>query len=561
MIYNDWAGLPPGLVEQIARARMIEQSRALLTTGGLPESAIMDAAAAEIIGSGLALNDMQAFNVKSKAFAGGAKGDGNANDAAPVQAAINAAGIGGRVFFPPGKYYFGGTTLTGLMFQRWEGTFQFGTGGVPGNDGRAVLVWDATLGANNGVVAGVNQMFSRLMFQGAGKLVTTGWAVSQGTSIQSNHSKYEYCQFYDWGRGLTLTNAFYSTFNVCEWARCAIGVVADTCYNLHFDNCAFRCFDNVITNTGGVAIDAINQIRHLKVQGGSIEGFSGSGGLILTGGGSLLDVFGVYFESSVVGTNGIGIDNRVDGNTVVAIGNLVYLTELNRWLNCSGRDKTTLIGHGNHFVCPNTSVATPMGYFLPNNGTSGSIDLGPDNWTDVALAGALYISSINAPIANSCRVIVPKNWSSSNLRDVEVKGRPMWMVAQGAPPAGPITGTIAHADKTNWNPCGFNANDPYVVFWDGSRWNPMARPSFFGSKTYDPPSLAAGSWTTALTTISVPNAAIGDKVHIAFSLDTQGIQLFGRVTSSGTVTVDAWNPTGGAIDLASGTISAFATRY
>lgn len=73
-----------------------------------------------------------------------------------------------------------------------------------------------------------------------------------------------------------------------------------------------------------------------------------------------------------------------------------------------------------------------------------------------------------------------------------------------------------------------------------------------GSATYDPPNLADGAG--ASTTVTATGAALGDYAIASFSLDTQGITVTANVTSANTVTVRFQNETGGAIDLASGTL-------
>lgn len=76
-----------------------------------------------------------------------------------------------------------------------------------------------------------------------------------------------------------------------------------------------------------------------------------------------------------------------------------------------------------------------------------------------------------------------------------------------------------------------------------------------GSATYDPPNLADGAGAT--TTVTVTGAALGDFVDgVSFSLDLQGITVTAWVSSANTVSVRFQNETGGAIDLASGTLSA-----
>lgn len=70
--------------------------------------------------------------------------------------------------------------------------------------------------------------------------------------------------------------------------------------------------------------------------------------------------------------------------------------------------------------------------------------------------------------------------------------------------------------------------------------------------TWNPGNLIAGAQTSVATTLT--GAALGDEVTCSFSLDLQLLQLTGHVSSANTVTVVLRNGTGGAIDLASGTL-------
>lgn len=84
--------------------------------------------------------------------------------------------------------------------------------------------------------------------------------------------------------------------------------------------------------------------------------------------------------------------------------------------------------------------------------------------------------------------------------------------------------------------------------------NPRAVGVLAGFATYDPPNLADGAGTT--TTITVTGAALGDIAVPSFSLDTQGITVTAWVSSANTVSVRFQNESGGALDLASGTLRA-----
>lgn len=70
---------------------------------------------------------------------------------------------------------------------------------------------------------------------------------------------------------------------------------------------------------------------------------------------------------------------------------------------------------------------------------------------------------------------------------------------------------------------------------------------------WDPASLAAATEST--TTVAVAGASMGDAVNVGFStLLPAGVALRGHVSASGVVTVTLRNNTGGAVDLASGTL-------
>jgi len=86
----------------------------------------------------------------------------------------------------------------------------------------------------------------------------------------------------------------------------------------------------------------------------------------------------------------------------------------------------------------------------------------------------------------------------------------------------------------------------------------IGRHSLRGSATYDAPSIAAGGTTT--TSLVVGGAAIGDRVAVALGVDPSGLVVTGYVSSVSTVTVVLFNPTAGAIDLASTTLTVEVTR-
>lgn len=81
-------------------------------------------------------------------------------------------------------------------------------------------------------------------------------------------------------------------------------------------------------------------------------------------------------------------------------------------------------------------------------------------------------------------------------------------------------------------------------------------PTFEASKTHDWASIAAGAIATTTITTGV-TCSLGDYVtSVSMSIDTGGLVLSGYVSAANTITVVAWNPTAGAIDLASATLRA-----
>ena len=79
-----------------------------------------------------------------------------------------------------------------------------------------------------------------------------------------------------------------------------------------------------------------------------------------------------------------------------------------------------------------------------------------------------------------------------------------------------------------------------------------------GTATWDPGSIADGN--EEAQEITVTGAALGDFVQVSFSLDITDLVLNGAVTAADTVTAILANNTGGAIDLASGTVAALVNK-
>lgn len=73
------------------------------------------------------------------------------------------------------------------------------------------------------------------------------------------------------------------------------------------------------------------------------------------------------------------------------------------------------------------------------------------------------------------------------------------------------------------------------------------------SETFDAASIADGD--EVVEEITVTGAALGDFVLVSHSLDVADLAITAAVTAANTVTYQLLNNTGGAIDLASGTVT------
>ncbi len=92
-----------------------------------------------------------------------------------------------------------------------------------------------------------------------------------------------------------------------------------------------------------------------------------------------------------------------------------------------------------------------------------------------------------------------------------------------------------------------------LVSTDGYKFLQALTPKATGSKTYNPPNLADGDGTT--TTVVATGAQTGQFALAAFSGDLQGITVTAWVSARDTVSVRFQNESGGALNLASGTLS------
>lgn len=410
------------------------------------------------------------INVKNPPY--NAKGDGVTDDTNAILAASNAAGQGGHIYFPPGRYVIRGNVLTGLPAQQtWEGSgYELGVGGLTL---ATEIRCTALTGSQIAVVAGVNHVFRTMLFRGPGNVGTV-----IGIQSPTGAPSFEYCQFYTFPVANDIQNAFYCQYYRCEFAFNVLGLKATGCFNMHHYGTTFRGSFATVGYFSD-AINVVSSIRHLSVHGGSFESYSASGGIQISGD-SMVDVFGAYFESSETTSNSFGIVCTGTATTVNLIGNMVYLTNANRWFTASGLNGITLNARGNKFTCPNTSVTNPIAYVLPTNGTLGDVDIVGDDWSDVSLAGAIYTSALNSGPVLHKHVVAPTG-TAAFLTDHDFAARPVVYPTRTSAPSTVMSGGLYCADGVTWDPLGLAGGVPYLVFWNGTRY--MAITSTFSAQT------------------------------------------------------------------------------
>lgn len=246
--------------------------------------------------------------------------------------------------------------------------------------------------------------------------------------------------------------------------------------------------------------------------------------------------------------------NRVDGNeiTITSVGGCAYM--LYAGVHVSGCTFTNnkMSGPVQNAYCAvesawNTAVSNPA---HRANGESTSLnDCANEATSDVTFKGNEIVATSAKPDFFLAQVSGPLAYG---LSSVTVSGNRM---------RGSGSRIIEVYEQTSGNSANhiFQANDhaasstsAFLLARGLAHFTTFDDPKLSYTATYDPGSIAAGA--SATTTVAVAGAALGDFVSASFSLSLQGLTLTAHVSNVSTVTVVLFNPTGGAIDLASGTL-------
>lgn len=479
----------------------------------------------------------QIASVLDQAF--GAKGDGVADDAPPINAALAWANTqpGGAVYLPAGRYRVASTL--NIAAARLFGA-SWGSVIVPASDaigtlfnatGQSAEIFDLSVDGSavasptytalnvnnagfgrfdnlwiNGAGVGVNEpagnanRFSNMRIQACATCVQTGGVAGSfpGDTTWSEIVAIPTAAGTGWIIDGNSNAQYMNRVEIIGGAKCLSirGAGAGTSKP---DGILIN-FGNFTASSGSVV--EILKGSEIRFSGGTIIGGSTGGDGVLINAATASDVDGVVFTGAQIRANRNAGLNWQRGSNVVLIGGEVYG-------NSNGGGAGVF---SNIFVGSNaTGLCQIVGVMC-----------------GLSAAGEVF-ANIQAPAKYGVEL------ASAALTDAtNYPGRLM------------LVGNV-------WDG---NTGGAYI---DGSA--PAATrkvikgnlPKLTGTATYNPPAIATGA--SVATTVAVAGVSAVQKVSVSFSLDLQGLILTAYVSGGNIVTVVFANLTGAPVDLASGTLT------
>lgn len=243
-------------------------------------------------------------------------------------------------------------------------------------------------------------------------------------------------------------------------------------------------------------------------------------------------VYGNFIEDG--GVFGMVADEASAYSNVRFLGNEVYFSSL-----VAGTNGFRIEGSGTNVGAENNTVVNATGGCFLNAATADLVDSYCKNNTftgctfpviiDAASTRTLSRAVIDGNVMRSGTAAILNNGSAGTVSQLRLRNNDMSRCGTA------VTGSLGTTPE-------ISGNIGYLR----------------GSAVFDPANLVDGAGVT--TTVTVSGAVVGDMTRASFSLDLQGILLTSWVSAANTVSVRFQNETGGAIDLASGTIVAEAVR-
>jgi hypothetical protein len=519
----------------------------------------------------------------------GAAGDGTTNDAAAFQAALDyAAALGGATVYAPSGRYLINTTLTiaaAVQSITIAGASKGGTVIVSGVVGAAaeplikitssaLFFTLRNLELQGNSLTGSSGNGHALACISPGGLAPSNVSLLdvairgfRGTGKDEAGSSIPACGWYAYrSTDFTAVNALI--------ARCGMGVRFKEMDDSSFHGCLLDAHDyncyyfetcHALSVHGGTAQDsgsagATDGIVYVS----GCESISWFGGEMKNGDPYLVNAGATNIVNNGISLNGLylsQLDNMM-GDTAIVVGNAVsgmsvencYFLFVNTMSsatgieivqNAGGYDMGGLSIRGNEFVIGSGGTIAQCIYFnslanrcdapvIESNTFGNSASGSATNITDAIL----IVGDVRSARIQYNTFLAGSNWTITDA------------IHLGSSVANPVIVGNEYA--------GFGTLTNQVNNAGGVQYERRERASgclLSGNATYDPANLADGAGVT--TTVTVTGAALGDYVEgLSFSLDLQGILLTGYVSAANTVGVRFQNETGGAINLASGTLRA-----
>jgi hypothetical protein len=184
--------------------------------------------------------------------------------------------------------------------------------------------------------------------------------------------------------GIWLTESYYSKIVDSTVTFCKNCLVADKCYNLEMTGVTMRA-----DGASSVCVTAMNG-SGVNMMACSVESWLGEYGVGLFGG-SLCNLFGVYFEGS--GRDSVRLG---DNASVNAVGCHIYLTVgSTRWISLEGASATAgvkVYSKNNRIVYP-TDTTSVQAYTLRSDDPAAYADISGDNWQSPIGSNVAYMAS------------------------------------------------------------------------------------------------------------------------------------------------------------------------
>lgn len=336
----------------------------------------------------------------------GAKGDGTTDDRTSIMAAVEAAGDGGTVYFPAGKYRVT-DTLTTRMGQTWLGA-SLNSDARPDRSGTHIL----SDHGGNCITMGKDKSASihSMRLQGPG----FSRKDSVGIHCTSSSCTLRDVAIWNFQKASYFKEVWYGVVDRCHFMENEIGADIEYCYNLTF--MVPRIYSNRGDGIRGIGM-RIGDRSMITVQGGSIEDYQQAFWIM---GGSSLYFHGMYFESAFDDKNKVPFvtvyvhDNSLLTN-IVAIGNQVYLTHHEAFIDFSKRDcGESLTAFGNKLKC---TAPNPLGIVYKIAGSNNlCCKLLGDSFAEAAGRQMAYISDVNALTPGS--MVIPGPGVPDNAHNI-----------------------------------------------------------------------------------------------------------------------------------------------